>query len=93
MTVQLVLNPSGLLGFHAALAAALRAGGDRVTVQWRSGATEAVPRGVAALMRCEDSVLSTRVADAQIEYTGKGDVARAARQGWFSRFFSMLSPF
>jgi len=38
-------------------------------------------------------VLSTRVADAQIAYTGKGDVARASRQGWLSRFFSVVSPF
>ena len=38
-------------------------------------------------------VLSTRVADAQISYTGKGDVARAGRQGWLSRFFSVVSPF
>ncbi|WP_457351054.1 flagellar basal body L-ring protein FlgH [Sphingomonas sp. UYP23] len=36
---------------------------------------------------------STRVADAQIAYTGKGDVARASRQGWLSRFFSVVSPF
>lgn len=38
-------------------------------------------------------VLSTRVADARIAYTGKGDVARASRQGWLSRFFSVISPF
>ena len=38
-------------------------------------------------------VLSTRVADARIAYTGKGDVARASRQGWFSRFFQVISPF
>jgi flagellar L-ring protein precursor FlgH len=38
-------------------------------------------------------VPSTRVADARISYTGKGDVARAARQGWLSRFFSVISPF
>ena len=38
-------------------------------------------------------VPSTRVADAQIAYTGKGDVARASRQGWLSRFFSVISPF
>ena len=41
----------------------------------------------------ENRVLSTRVADAQIAYTGKGDVARASRQGWLSRFFSVVSPF
>lgn len=38
-------------------------------------------------------VLSTRVADARIAYTGRGDVARASRQGWLSRFFQVLSPF
>ena len=41
----------------------------------------------------DNSVLSTRVADAQIAYTGKGDVARASRQGWLGRFFSVVSPF
>lgn len=41
----------------------------------------------------ENRVLSTRVADAQIQYTGKGDVARAGRQGWLGRFFSVVSPF
>ena len=41
----------------------------------------------------DNRVLSTRVADAQIAYTGKGDVARAGRQGWLSRFFSVISPF
>lgn len=38
-------------------------------------------------------VLSTRVADAKIAYTGRGDVQRASRQGWFSRFFQTISPF
>lgn len=41
----------------------------------------------------DNRVLSTRVADAQISYTGKGDVARAGRQGWLSRFFQIVSPF
>ncbi len=41
----------------------------------------------------DNRVLSTRVADAQISYTGKGDVARASRQGWLSRFFGVISPF
>lgn len=41
----------------------------------------------------DNRVLSTRVADAKIQYTGKGEVARASRQGWLQRFFSMLSPF
>ena len=41
----------------------------------------------------DNRVASTRVADARISYTGKGDVARASRQGWLSRFFQIISPF
>ena len=41
----------------------------------------------------DNHVLSTRVADALIAYTGMGDVARASRQGWLGRFFSVVSPF
>jgi len=47
----------------------------------------------AADIASDNTVLSTRVADAQIAYTGKGDVARASRQGWLSRFFGVVSPF
>ena len=41
----------------------------------------------------DNRVLSTRVADARITYTGKGEIARASRQGWLQRFFSRVSPF
>jgi flagellar L-ring protein precursor FlgH len=41
----------------------------------------------------DNRVPSTRVADAKIIYTGKGEIARASRQGWLQRFFSMISPF
>jgi flagellar L-ring protein FlgH len=41
----------------------------------------------------DNRVLSTRVADARITYTGKGEIARASRQGWLQRFFSRISPF
>ena len=41
----------------------------------------------------DNRVLSTRVADARITYTGKGEIARASQQGWLSRFFSRISPF
>ncbi|MFW2850844.1 flagellar basal body L-ring protein FlgH [Sphingomonas sp. TX0543] len=47
----------------------------------------------AADVDLDNRVPSTRVADAQIAYTGKGDVARASRQGWLSRFFQVVSPF
>jgi flagellar L-ring protein FlgH len=53
---------------------------------------------IAGLIRPEDitadnRVASTRVADATITYSGSGEVARASRQGWLQRFFSILSPF
>ncbi len=41
----------------------------------------------------ENRVLSTRVADARITYSGAGEIARASRQGWLGRFFSRVSPF
>lgn len=41
----------------------------------------------------DNRVLSTRVADARITYSGQGEIARASRQGWLGRFFSRVSPF
>lgn len=41
----------------------------------------------------DNRILSTRVANATIRYVGKGEIARASRQGWLQRFFSMISPF
>ena len=41
----------------------------------------------------DNRVPSTRVANARILYTGKGEIARASRQGWLQRFFSVISPF
>ncbi len=41
----------------------------------------------------DNRVLSTRVADAQINFSGRGEIARAGRQGWLQRFFSVVSPF
>jgi len=48
---------------------------------------------ISGIVRPQDidqsnSVPSTRVADAQIGYTGKGSLADANTQGWLSRFFS-----
>lgn len=53
---------------------------------------------VAGIVRQSDvtadnRIPSTRVADAAITYTGKGEIARASRQGWLQRFFSVVSPF
>jgi flagellar L-ring protein FlgH len=41
----------------------------------------------------DNRVPSTRVADARIRYTGKGEIARGSSQGWLQRFFSRISPF
>lgn len=41
----------------------------------------------------DNRIASTRVADARIEYAGNGQIQRASRPGWLSRFFSAVSPF
>ncbi len=41
----------------------------------------------------DSRVLSSRVADARIEYAGNGSIQRASREGWLSRFFNKISPF
>lgn len=41
----------------------------------------------------DNRVLSTRVADARLRYTGTGEVAAQARQGWLARFFDRIAPF
>lgn len=40
-----------------------------------------------------NTVTSTQVADARIEYAGNGSIQRASRPGWLSRFFSIITPF
>ncbi|MCJ2186839.1 flagellar basal body L-ring protein FlgH [Novosphingobium beihaiensis] len=41
----------------------------------------------------ENSIPSSRVADAHIEYSGKGALQQSSKQGWLGRFFNMISPF
>lgn len=41
----------------------------------------------------DNTITSTRVADAHVEYSGKGALQRASKQGWLSRFFNFISPF
>lgn len=54
---------------------------------------------IAGLVRADDiatdnTVPSTRVADARITYSGTGSFADTSKPGWFDRFFfSPLSPF
>jgi len=53
---------------------------------------------VKGIVRPEDItatniVSSTRLADAQIRYTGSGHLADAAKPGWLSQFMRAISPF
>lgn len=52
---------------------------------------------LTGLVRADDlgfdnSVPSTRIADAHIRYGGTGQVADNARQGWLARFFAKVAP-
>ena len=47
------------------------------------------PRDISQM----NTVLSYRLANAQIRYEGRGDLARAARPGWGTRFFHAAWPF
>ena len=40
----------------------------------------------------DNSVASTRVANAQIRYGGTGEIAEQSRMGWLQRFFAAVSP-
>lgn len=44
-------------------------------------------------IRPDNSVLSSRIAQAEIEYTGKGDVSVQQRPGWLTRGLSRIWPF
>ncbi len=41
----------------------------------------------------DNRLISSRVADARIEYAGNGAVSRASKEGWLSKFFNLISPF
>ncbi|MFU7529358.1 flagellar basal body L-ring protein FlgH [Qipengyuania sp. ASV99] len=41
----------------------------------------------------ENTLASSRVANARVIYTGKGSVQQASRPGWLSHFFNVVSPF
>ncbi len=40
-----------------------------------------------------NTILSGQVADAHVVYTGNGSIGRASREGWLSKFFSIINPF
>ncbi len=40
-----------------------------------------------------NTAASSRIADAQIEFTGRGDVDATTTQGWLTKFLSAINPF
>lgn len=44
-------------------------------------------------LTAQNAVNSTQVADARIEYRGRGYIDEAQRMGWLARFFQVVSPF
>lgn len=79
-----VLYPNGTALVRGEKQLTLNRGEERVQVS-----------GIVRLadIAADNRVASTRLADARILYTGKGEIARASRQGWLQRFFSKVSPF
>ncbi len=41
----------------------------------------------------DNRISSTRIADADIAYGGRGHIQRSSQPGWLSQFFTMVSPF
>lgn len=76
--------PNGTMLIRGEKALTLNRGDDRIQI---SGLIR------SADISADNRVLSSRVADARIRYTGKGEIARASKQGWLQRFFSKISPF
>jgi flagellar L-ring protein FlgH len=85
VTVRIVaVEPGGMLRVEGQKELRINRGHEFVRI---SGLVRAADIGP------DNRILSTRVADARIDYTGRGEVARASRQGWLQRFFSAISPF
>ncbi len=40
----------------------------------------------------DNTILSSRVADARIRYAGTGQIADQSKQGWLARFFTKVAP-
>ena len=41
----------------------------------------------------DNTVPSSKVADAKIEYAGNGAIQRSSREGWLSKLFNFITPF
>ena len=76
--------PNGTMLVRGEKLLTLNRGDERVQISGLVRAMDITP---------DNRVLSTRVANANIRYVGKGEIARASQQGWLQRFFAILSPF
>jgi flagellar L-ring protein precursor FlgH len=41
----------------------------------------------------DDTISSSRIADAEIEITGRGDLTDAQRRGWLAEILDEITPF
>ena len=41
----------------------------------------------------DNRIVSSRVADARVVYSGDGSIQKASREGWLLRFFNAITPF
>ena len=76
--------PNGTMLVRGEKLLTLNRGDERVQISGLVRAMDITP---------DNRVLSTRVANANIRYVGKGEIARASQQGWLQRFFAIISPF
>lgn len=44
-------------------------------------------------IQADNTISSNLIADAQVEYTGRGSVSDKQKPGWFSRLFDLIWPF
>ncbi len=82
--VVVAVNPNGTMAVRGEKRVTLNRGDEFIRL---SGIVRAVD------ISADNRLLSSRVGDARITYSGDGELARASKQGWLSRFFSAVSPF
>lgn len=78
------VHPNGVLEVRGEKRVAINRGNEYIRL---SGLVRPVDIGP------DNRIASTRIANAQITYSGAGEVANASRQGWLQRFFAQVSPF
>jgi flagellar basal body L-ring protein FlgH len=78
------IYPNGTMLVHGEKNVRINRGNEQVRVTGLVRAADISP---------DNRVPSTRVANADVQYVGRGEIARASRQGWLQRFFSIISPF